>query len=611
MCKFVRFGYTGLVPILQKAHDSLRLRTSPGVFFSSAFIALLFVVVTILFTDGVDSIFSTASNWIMTNLGWFYILGVTTFLLFLVGIAFTHYGRVRLGGDDERPEHSTLAWFSMLFAAGIGSILMFWGVAEPISHFANPPQQDVEPQSVQAAEEAMGFALYHFGLHTWAIFALPGLGFGYFIYKRHLPPRVSSIFAPLLGGRIYGPIGRTIDVVAILGTVFGVATSVGLGTLQINAGLAQLFDIQESGFTQIALIAIVTVMAGISVALGLDKGIKRLSNINIGMAVMLLIFVVVTGPSLFLLKGMIESAGIYAEALPRLAFWNDTFADSGWQNTWTVFYWAWTITWSPFVGIFIARISRGRTVREFVGGVLGLPVLFSVIWFSIFGMGSFHIELEGSGGLVERVVGDGDIPGALFEFLGNFPLTGLVSGIAIILVVIFFVTSVDSTAMVLDMMAAGHEEKAPIHQRLFWAVLMGLVAATMLVATGKDGLDALQQVITVVGLPFFVMGFIMMYSLVRGIREDLGERPEPITRQWPEVRSAEELEAAQELPAPEVVIHTRAIPDEGDDENAAEDAEDAGVNRVHAGEPEALGARGNGAHAEKKSSIGTTVVEED
>ena len=554
-------------------------------------------MVTILFTDSVDSIFSAASGWIMTNLGWFYILGVTTFLLFLVGIAFTHYGRVRLGGDDERPEHSNLAWFSMLFAAGIGTILMFWGVAEPISHFANPPMQDVEPQSVEAAEGAMGFALYHFGLHTWTIFALPGLCFGYFIYKRRLPPRVSSIFAPLLGGRIYGPIGKTIDVVAIIGTVFGVATSVGLGTLQINAGLAQLFGIQESGITQIALIAIVTVMAGVSVALGLDKGIKRLSNLNIGMAVMLLVFVLVTGPSLYLLKGMIESAGIYAEALPRLAFWDDTFADSGWQNTWTVFYWAWTITWSPFVGIFIARISRGRTVREFIGGVLGLPVLFSVIWFSIFGMGAFHIELEGGGGLVERVVDDGDIPGALFEFLGNFPLAGLVSGIAILLVVIFFVTSVDSTAMVLDMMAAGHEDKAPMHQRLFWAVLMGLVAATMLVATGKDGLDALQQVITVVGLPFFVMGFVMMYSLVRGIREDLGERPEPVTRQWPEVRSAEELEAAQERPAPEVVVQTRAIPeDDGDDGDD--------------GEPEAIRVPGNGAHAQQPDApVGTGTKE--
>ncbi|MFD3810235.1 BCCT family transporter [Rhodococcus sp. NPDC058639] len=583
--------------MLTKAHDVLRLRTSPGVFFTSALVSLVFVVLTVAFTTTVDDVFSAASGWIMTNLGWFYILGVTTFLIFLVVIALTHYGRVRLGGDDERPEHSTLTWFSMLFAAGIGSILMFWSVAEPISHFANPPLQDVAPESEDAAREAMGFTLYHFGLHTWAIFALPGLCFGYFIYKRKLPPRVSSIFAPLLGGRIYGPIGKTIDVVAIIGTIFGVATSVGLGTLQINAGLAQLFGVEESGIIQIVLIAVVTIMAGISVALGLDKGIKRLSNFNIGLAMMFLAFVLVTGPSLFLLKGMIESVGIYAEALPRLAFWNDTFADSGWQNTWTVFYWAWTITWSPFVGIFIARISRGRTVREFVAGVLALPVLFSIVWFSIFGMGAFHIELQGDGGLVERVVDAGDIPGALFEFLGNFPLTGLVSGVAILLVVIFFVTSVDSTAMVLDMMAGGNDGKAPIHQRLFWAVLMGLVAATMLVATGKDGLVALQQVITVVGLPFFVMGFIMMYSLVRGIREDLGELPEPVTRQWTEVHTAEDLEAAEGRPAPEVVVVTRAIPDEIDGDDGGRDEREG--SSADAGNGSAPGAESHaGAEAE-------------
>ncbi|MGI1848745.1 BCCT family transporter [Rhodococcus ruber] len=547
--------------MLERAHGLLRLRTSPGVFFASALIALVFVVVTIAFTTAVDNLFSSVSGWIMTNLGWFYILGVSTFLVFLVGLAFTHYGRVRLGGDDDRPEHSTPAWFGMLFAAGIGTILMFWGVAEPISHFANPPMQDVEPGSAAAATEAIGFTLYHFGLHTWTIFALPGLCFGYFIYKRKLPPRVSSIFAPILGGRIYGPIGKTIDVIAIVGTVFGVATSVGLGTLQVNAGLAELFGLPQNGLVQIVLIAVVTVAAGTSVALGLDRGIKRLSNLNIGMAVALLAFVLVTGPSLFLLKGMIESVGIYGSMLPRLAFWNDTFGDTGWQNTWTVFYWAWTITWAPFVGIFIARISRGRTIREFVAGVLGLPVLFSVIWFSVFGMASFDIELNGSGGLADRVVGDGDIPGALFEFLGNFPWAGVMSFFAVVIVVIFFITSVDSAAMVLDMMAAGNEGRVPLHQRLFWAVLMGLVAATMLVATGKDGLDALQQVITVIGLPFFVIGFVMMYSLVKGIRDDLGERAEPVTRQWSRVRTAEELEAAEQRPAPEPVVVTRAVPD--------------------------------------------------
>ena len=551
---------------------ALRLKTDPGIFLTTVGIILAFVVVTFFFGDWVGQVFGTASGWIMTNLGWFYIFGVTAFLFFLIWIALSRFGHVRLGGDDEMPEHSTAAWFGMLFAAGIGTILMFWGVAEPISHFATPPRGGVEPGSRDAATEAMAFTLYHFGLHTWTIFALPALAFAYFIYKRKMPPRVSSIFAPLLGDKIFGPLGKTIDIVALVGTVFGVATSVGLGTLQINAGLDELFGIAMSPVVQVLVIVVVTTIACISVALGLEKGIKRLSNLNIAVAVALLIFVVVTGPTLFLLKGAVESLGIYLSTLPELALWNNVFpADddlASWQNTWTVFYWAWTITWSPFVGIFIARISRGRTIRQFVFGVLGLPVGFSVLWFGIFGMASFHIELFGSGGLTEAVVDDGDIPGALFAFLSNYPLATLLSGVAVLLVVVFFTTSVDSASMVVDMMASGKDddfEPSPTHQRVIWGVLMGAVAATLLAGTGEGGLTALQEVITVIGLPFFIMGFVMMYSLVRGISNDMGERPPTITRQWRRAYSAEELEEHEEAPSPEPVHPLYHIPGEDDE----------------------------------------------
>ena len=550
---------------------ALRLKTDPGVFLTTVGVILAFVVITILFGDWVGSAFGTASGWIMTNLGWFYILGVTSFLGFLIWIGMSRYGHVRLGGDDELPEHSTLTWFGMLFAAGIGTILMFWGVAEPISHFATPPRGNVEPGSTDAAREAIGFTLYHFGLHTWTIFALPALAFAYFIYKRKMPPRVSSIFAPILGDKVFGPIGKTIDIVALVGTVFGVATSVGLGTLQINAGLNELFGIAMSPFVQVLIIAIVTTVACISVALGLEKGIKRLSNLNIAVAVLLLIFVVVTGPTLFLMKGTVESLGIYLTMLPELALWNNVFPASddlaGWQNTWTVFYWAWTITWSPFVGIFIARISRGRTIRQFVFGVLALPVGFSVLWFGIFGMASFHIELFGTGGLAEAVVEEGDIPGALFAFLSNYPLSTLLSGVAVLLVVIFFTTSVDSASMVVDMIASGKDDDvqaSPTHQRIIWGVLMGAVAAVILAGTGEGGLTALQEVITVVGLPFFIMGFVMMYSLVRGIKNDLGERPPTVTRQWRRTYSPEALEKHEEAPSPEPVHPLSHIP-EGDE----------------------------------------------
>ncbi|MBB1056756.1 BCCT family transporter [Dietzia sp. B19] len=553
---------------------ALRLRTDPGIFLTTVGVILAFVVITFFAGEWVGSVFGTASGWIMTNLGWFYIFGVTAFLFFLVWIAISRFGHVRLGSDDEEPEHSTLTWFAMLFAAGIGSILMFWGVAEPISHFAEPPR-GVEPASADAAREAIGFTLYHFGLHTWTIFALPALAFAYFIYKRKMPPRVSSIFAPIFGDKIFGPIGRTIDVVALVGTVFGVATSVGLGTLQINAGLSELFGIAMSPLVQVLVISVVTVIACISVAAGLEKGIKRLSNFNIAIAVGLLVFVLVTGPTLFLLKGTVESLGVYLTMLPELALWNNVFPANddlaGWQNTWTVFYWAWTITWSPFVGIFIARISRGRTIRQFVFGVLGLPVAFSVLWFGIFGMASFHIELFGPGGLTEAVVDEGDIPGALFAFLSNYPLSTLVSGIAILVVVIFFTTSVDSAAMVVDMIASGKGDDvqvSPAHQRIIWGVLMGAVAATILAGTGEGGLTALQEVITVIGLPFFVMGFVMMYSLVRGISNDMGERPPTVTRQWRRAYSAESLEKNEDAPSPEPVGPLHHIPETEQDDGA-------------------------------------------
>ena len=555
--------------MLTRLASALRLKTDPPVYFATVGAVLAFVVLTIVAGDWVGDVFGAATTWILSNLGWFYILGVTVFLIFLVIVAVSRFGHVRLGADDERPEYSTPVWFAMLFAAGIGTILMFWGVAEPISHLANPPIGDVEPGSVEAARQAIAITHYHFGLHTWTIFALPALCFAYFIYKRRMPPRVSSIFSPLLGSRVYGPIGKTIDVVALIGTIFGVATSVGLGTLQINAGLSDLFGLTFSPLVQVVIIAIVTTIACISVAAGLDRGIKLLSNINIWMAVALLVFVVVAGPTVMVLKGTIESFGIYFSRLPELAFWNNATPNSPdnarWQNTWTVFYWAWTITWSPFVGIFIARISRGRTVREFVAGVLGLPVAFSLIWFGVFGTSSFLIERD-EGGLVQRVAVEGDIPGALFEFLSHYPAATFVSGLGILIVVVFFTTSVDSAAMVTDMIASGREPaSAPTHQKVTWAVLMGATAAVLLAATGEGGLSALQQIIIVIGLPFFVMGFIMMFSLGVALKNDLGEPVPTVTRQWTSAETAEKWEEMEQVPSPEPIGPIHHIPDPDED----------------------------------------------
>ncbi|PDP87858.1 multidrug DMT transporter permease [Glycomyces fuscus] len=508
--------------MLEKLAQKLGLETNPAIFFVSAALTIVFVVSAIAFTDTVDAVFGATSDWILTNLGWLYILGVTTFLIFLIWIAFSRYGRVRLGPPESRPEYSNPVWFAMLFAAGIGSILMFWGVAEPISHYAEPPRSGVDPQTIEAAEEAMGFTLYHFGLHTWTIFCLPGLAFAYFVYRKGLPFRVSSVFHPFLGDRINGPIGRTIDIIAVLGTLFGVAVTIGLGTLQINSGLNTLFGVEESRLSQLILIAVVTTIAVISVASGLDIGIKWLSTINIYMAVGLLLFVFLTGSTLYLAKGIIETTGVYLELLIPLSFWNDTFANTGWQGSWTVFYWAWTITWSPFVGIFIARISKGRTIREFILGVLAAPTVFSVVWFSVFGLSSFDIERNQGGGLVEEVVEQGDVAGALFAFLEHFPLTTFASVVGILIVIIFFTTSSDSASLVVDMLCSGTAGN-PTRQRVFWGVTEGVVAATVLTASGVGGLDALQQTIIVFGLPFFVIGFFMMAGLVRSLHAEFAE----------------------------------------------------------------------------------------
>lgn len=531
--------------MLQRLHDLLRLRTSPPIFFGSAAVIIVFVILTVTLTEWMDSIVSTASDWLYTNLGWFYIFGVTFFLLFLIFIALSRFGRVKLGPDEEPPEHSGPAWFSMLFAAGIGSILMFWGVAEPVSHFGDPPRGaslGIEAGTAAAAADAMNFTFYHFTLHTWTIFALPALCFAYFIHKRNLPPRVSSIFQPIIGERIHGPIGKVIDIVAIIGTIFGIAVSLGLGTLQINSGINRLFGVSESAVWQLVIIGVVGGVSMISVALGLDRGIKRLSSINIIMAVALLAFILVAGSTLTVIRGTLESLGSYLMNLPELALWNDTFADTGWQSSWTVFYWAWTISWSPYVGIFIARISKGRTIRQFVAGVLAVPAGFSVLWFGIFGYSAFDIEVNGEGGLVETVVEQEDVPGALFAFLEHFPAVGFVSVIAIILVTIFFITSVDSAALVTDTMANGHEDYNPLGQRIFWAVAIAVITATLLVFSGSGGLEALEQFVVLVGLPFFVIAYFQMYAIYRALREDASELPPMRTRRWKKVLPPEELE---------------------------------------------------------------------
>ncbi|MDL4864752.1 BCCT family transporter, partial [Halomonas elongata] len=435
------------------------------------------------------------------------------------------------------PAYGNISWFTMLFAGGIGTVLMFWGVAEPIFHFSTPPHGDIEPHSVEAAQEAMGFSLYHLGLHTWTIFTLPGLAFAYFVYRYDLPVRVSSVFYPLLKQRIYGPIGKTIDIFAVLGTLFGVAVSIGLGTSQINAGLSELFGVSDGVTTKVIIIVVLTAVAVGSIVGGLDKGVKMLSNLNIGMATGLMLFVLFTGSTVFLLRGIIETLGIYISNIVPLAFWNDTLAQYtsedgrwGWQGSWTVFYWAWTVTWSPFIGLFVARISKGRTIREFVLGVLFAPSLFTLVWFAIFGWSA--MQIDGIGEIARAELGEQagamtaavmeSVPLAMFAFFEHFPAATLIQGLAVVIVAIFFATSSDSASLVIDLLCTGDTDPGPVHQRVFWGVSEGAVAAMLIVLAGDAGLEALQQVITVIGLPIFVMTFAMVFALLRGFfNEDM------------------------------------------------------------------------------------------
>jgi choline/glycine/proline betaine transport protein len=501
--------------VLNRLQRLLGLQTIPGVFFTSAGIAVLFVALAIPFDEAVSGFFGGLTAWVARNLGWFYIATVSFLLVFLLGLAFSRFGSIRLGADDSRPDYSNLTWFTMLFAAGIGTILMFWGVAEPVSHFANPPFLDVLPGSERAARDAMTISLYHFGLHTWTIFAMPGLAIAYFAYRHHLPMRISSLFYPVLGDRINGPLGWAVDVIAVLGTLFGVATSLGLGTLQLNSGLNYLLGVPVSGSVQVMLIAVIASIAAVSVALGLDKGVRRLSQLNIILAGILVAFVVLVGPTVFIAEGMVQGIGDYLDALPWLAFWTQTFSETDWQRKWTLFYWAWTISWAPYVGIFIARISRGRTIREFIAGVLFAPTVFTLVWFGVFGLSAIHVEMNGQVALAAQVEQNPAV--AIFAFLQALPLAQFSSSLSIIIIVIFFTTSSDSASLVIDMLTRRDDQPSLIRQRIFWAAAQGVVAASLLLA---GGLDALQNVITALGLPFCILLIFMAVSLFRALRAD-------------------------------------------------------------------------------------------
>ena len=527
-----------------------RLQSDPLIFFSALGFVLVFVAATLAFGDRARQTYADISGWLMDHFTWLYVGGVSATLIFLIVVFVSRYGNLRLGDDDDEPEYSYPVWFAMLFAAGMGATLMFWGAAEPLNHAYNPPRGGYDSMSRDAIIQAFQFTYYHFGIHMWVIFTLPGLAVGYFVYKRKMPARMSSMFSPLLGGKVYDTPGKLLDALGIIGTVFGLAVSVGLGVLQISAGMNILWDVPLVTPVQIGIICAITIAASISVATGLDKGVKILSNLNIAGTILLMIFVLLTGPTLKLLGQITESVGIYAQSLPELMFWVDSYNDNpGWHATWTAFYWAWTICWSPFVGMFFARISRGRTVREFIGGTLLLPTTFDLIWFSIFGRAAIDMEERDPGVLTTPVVEEGDTPQALFSLLADYPLYAVTGTVALVVIVFYFVTSMDSAALVMDMFASGEENKSPTFYRVGWVVAVGLVTGALLFIN-DSGIEALQQVVIIIALPFFFMYFVMMYSLIKAMNDDSAAARKTRSRTWEKTDTAEKLEEGENKPAP-------------------------------------------------------------
>jgi len=491
---------------------------NPPVFYTSAALIVALVLFASIAPATAQTFFGAIQDWIMENVSWFYVLTVALILICIVVLAVSRFGDIKLGPDHSQPDYSNGSWFSMLFAAGMGIGLMFFGVAEPVMHFLTPPVGD--PNTVEAAKEAMKLTFFHWGLHAWAIYAIVALILAFFSYRHGLPLTLRSALYPLIGDRIYGPIGHAIDIFAIIGTVLGIATSLGFGVLQINSGFNYLFDIPVNVTVQVILIVVATSLATLSVVSGLDKGIRRLSETTLVLAVILMILVLSFGPTAFLFKSYIQNTGSYLSEIVNKTFNLYAYEPTDWIGGWTLFYWGWWISWSPFVGMFIARISRGRTIRQFITGVLLVPTGFTLAWMTVFGNSAIDMILnQGMTGLADVVSADSSL--ALFYFLEHFPFSAVLSFVAVAMVMLFFVTSADSGSMVIDMLASGGNLNTPIWQRIFWASSIGIVAIALLLS---GGLQALQTVTIASALPFSVVLLASMWGLIKALQLDVTKK---------------------------------------------------------------------------------------
>ncbi|MDP5290762.1 BCCT family transporter [Oceanimonas sp. CHS3-5] len=518
----------------QIGQDNIALQIGPfgldihnRVFMISGLAIVAFVFLTLAFQNQVGPMFSDLRSWLTSTLDWFFLTSANIIVVVCFGIILSPLGRVRIGGTQATPDFSYLGWLSMLFAAGMGIGLMFFGVSEPLTHFStsmagttveNGVRTDWAPLGAAAGDAAeatrlgMAATLYHWALHPWAIYAVLALGLAIFSFNKGLPLTMRSVLYPLLGERVWGWPGHIIDILAVVATLFGLATSLGYGASQASAGLNFLFGIPDTTTTQVVLVILITAVALVSVLAGLDAGVKRLSEINMTLAALLLLFVIIVGPTMLIFSGFFSNIMSYFEYFPALSmpFGRE---DANYSQGWTAFYWAWWISWSPFVGMFIARVSRGRSVREFLVAVLLVPTTACIMWFSAFG-GTAIQQVVSEG---YQAVADAALPLQLFEMLKNLPLTAITSFIGIVLVVVFFVTSSDSGSLVIDTIAAGGKVNAPKPQRVFWCTFEGLVAIALMLGGGLAGLQAMA---VSTGFPFTIVLLISCVALIKGLMSE-------------------------------------------------------------------------------------------
>lgn len=497
------------------------------VFTISSLVILLFVILTLALQNQVEPVFEGVRAWLTSNLSWVFLAGANVFLVLTVGLIFTPLAKVRLGGQNATPDFSYAGWFAMLFAAGMGIGLMYFGVSEPLTHYGTAmggtameggsrtdwaPLGAAEGNEGAAINLGMAATIFHWGIHPWAVYAVVALALALFSFNKGLPLTMRSVFYPILGERVWGWPGHAIDILAVFATLFGLATSLGLGAKQATTGLSHIFGVPDNEVTMVLLIMGITVIALGSVMLGVDKGVQRLSQVNMALAGLLLAFVIIAGPTLFIATGFFEYMLAYLKNFPALT---NPFGreDANFSQGWTAFYWAWWISWSPFVGMFIARVSRGRTVREFLIAVLIIPTVISVLWMTSLGGTGIHQVVNL--GMENVASASGDLQ--LFEMLGNLPLGLITSTIAIFLVIVFFVTSSDSGSLVIDAITAGGKVDAPKPQRMFWAIIEGAIAIALLLG---GGLTALQAMAVSAGFPFTILLLFACYSIVRGLMDE-------------------------------------------------------------------------------------------